>query len=164
MVNNGGSPFLKVASEDGETQIVPPELVSSLVLGHLKGIAETYCGKPVTKAVITCPAYFNDSQRLATKHAASIAGLDVIGMINEPTAAALAYGFENKKDASVMVFDFGGGTLDVTVLTLEGECLEVLFCLVPMSFFVNFLLLLSSSSFFFVLLLFSSFFLLLHCS
>jgi len=115
-----------VASEDGETQIVPPELVSSLVLGHLKGIAETYCGKPVTKAVITCPAYFNDSQRLATKHAASIAGLDVIGMINEPTAAALAYGFENKKDASVMVFDFGGGTLDVTVLTLEGECLEVL--------------------------------------
>ncbi len=93
-----------------------PEEVSAMILGKLKADAEKRLGEPITEAVITVPAYFNDAQRAATRDAGKIAGLDVKRIINEPTAAALAYGFNKKKDEKVVVFDFGGGTFDISVL------------------------------------------------
>ncbi len=102
-----------------------PEAVSAMILGKMKADAEKRLGEPITEAVITVPAYFNDSQRQATKDAGKIAGLDVKRIINEPTAAALAYGFNKKKDEKIAVFDFGGGTFDISVLEVgmstEGE-------------------------------------------
>ena len=85
-----------------------------MILGKLKTDAEAYLGEPVTKAVITVPAYFNDSQRQATKDAGKIAGLEVLRIINEPTAAALAYGLDKKENETILVFDLGGGTFDVS--------------------------------------------------
>jgi molecular chaperone DnaK len=99
----------------GETWMRPEE-VSAMILGKLKADAEKRLGEPITEAVITVPAYFNDAQRAATRDAGKIAGLDVKRIINEPTAAALAYGFNKKKDEKVVVFDFGGGTFDISVL------------------------------------------------
>jgi molecular chaperone DnaK len=93
-----------------------PEEVSAMILGKLKADAEKRLGEPITEAVITVPAYFNDAQRAATRDAGKIAGLEVKRIINEPTAAALAYGFNKKKDEKVVVFDFGGGTFDISVL------------------------------------------------
>src|SRR5881409_1455656 len=95
----------------------PPE-ISSMILQKMKQTAEDYLGHSVSKAVVTVPAYFNDSQRQATKDAGKIAGLDVLRIINEPTAAALAYGLDKKKDEKVAVFDLGGGTYDISVLEL----------------------------------------------
>ncbi len=103
----------------------PPE-ISGMILQKMKEAAETYLGQKVTKAVITVPAYFNDSQRQATKDAGRIAGLEVLRIINEPTAAALAYGLEKKKDEKVAVFDLGGGTFDISILALAGGSFEVL--------------------------------------
>ncbi len=102
-----------------------PEEVSAMILGKLKADAEKRLGEPITEAVITVPAYFNDAQRAATRDAGKIAGLDVKRIINEPTAAALAYGFDKKKDEKVVVFDFGGGTFDVSVLEVGAEVIEV---------------------------------------
>jgi len=102
-----------------------PEEVSAMILQKLKADAEAKLGEPVTEAVITVPAYFNDSQRQATKDAGKIAGLEVKRIINEPTAAALAYGFNNKKDEKIVVFDFGGGTFDVSVLEVGDDVIEV---------------------------------------
>ena len=93
----------------------PPE-VSAMVLQKLKQAAEDYLGETVTDAVITVPAYFNDAQRQATKDAGKIAGLNVLRIINEPTAAALAYGLDKKKDETIAVYDFGGGTFDISIL------------------------------------------------
>ncbi len=102
----------------------PPE-ISAMVLQKLKQAAEDYLGEKVTKAVITVPAYFNDSQRQATKAAGEIAGLEVVRIINEPTAAALAYGLDKKKDETIAVYDFGGGTFDISILEVGEELIQV---------------------------------------
>lgn len=103
-----------------------PEEISAKVLSYMKGYAEKYLGFSVSKAVITCPAYFNDDQRQATKNAGTIAGLDVVRVISEPTAAALAYGMDSKKSGKILVFDLGGGTLDVSILDIGDGTFEVL--------------------------------------
>ena len=112
----------------GEAKQFAPEEVSSMILVKMKEIAESYLGKDVKKAVVTVPAYFNDSQRLATKDAGTIAGLEVQRIINEPTAAAIAYGLDRMGDdqeRNVLIFDLGGGTFDVTLLTIDGGIFEV---------------------------------------
>lgn len=98
-----------------------------MVLNRMKEIAETYLGKKVKNAVVTVPAYFNDAQRQATKDAGTISGLNVVRIINEPTAAAIAYGLDKKgAEKNIMVFDLGGGTFDVSILTIDNGVFEVI--------------------------------------
>jgi molecular chaperone DnaK len=126
------APYKVVAGKNDAVRIVidqveyEPERLSSLILEKLKADAESYLGKPVTEAVITVPAYFNDAQRQATKQSAEIAGLKVLRLVNEPTAAALAYGFQKVEEETLLVFDLGGGTLDVSVLEIGDNVFEVL--------------------------------------
>ncbi|XP_076651358.1 heat shock 70 kDa protein cognate 4 [Halictus rubicundus] len=126
VLNEGGRPKIKV-SYKGETKAFFPEEVSSMVLTKMKETAEAYLGVSVTDAVITVPAYFNDSQRQATKDAGAIAGLNVLRIINEPTAAAIAYGLDKRSagEKNVLIFDLGGGTFDVSILTIEEGIFEV---------------------------------------
>lgn len=120
IVNVDGHVKVQMASKD-----YTPEEISAMILGKLKADAEKYLGQPVTEAVITVPAYFDDAQRQATKDAGKIAGLEVKRIINEPTAAALAYGLDKKKEEKVVVYDLGGGTFDVSVLELGDGVFEV---------------------------------------
>ena len=127
VVNSGGKPKIQ-APYKGETKVFTPEEISSMVLTKMKETAEAYLGARVKDAVITVPAYFNDAQRQATKDAGRIAGLNVLRIINEPTAAALAYGLDKnlKGEKNVLIFDLGGGTFDVSILTIdEGSIFEV---------------------------------------
>ena len=116
-----------VVNFKGESKKFQAEEISSMVLTKMKEIAETYLGKPVNSAVVTVPAYFNDSQRQATKDAGTIAGLNVQRIINEPTAAAIAYGLDKQGqgERNVLIFDLGGGTFDVSLLTIEDGIFEV---------------------------------------
>jgi len=127
VVNSGGLPKLKVEYKNEEKTFTPEE-VSSMVLVKMKETAEAYLGTEVNEAVITVPAYFNDSQRQATKDAGVISGMKVLRIINEPTAAAIAYGLDKNKDSAesnVLIFDLGGGTFDVSILTIEEGIFEV---------------------------------------
>ncbi|XP_072165771.1 heat shock 70 kDa protein IV-like [Diadema setosum] len=126
VMNQGGKPLLQ-AEYMGENKILAPEEVSSMVLSKMKETAEAYLGQKVTDAVITVPAYFNDAQRQATKDAGVIAGLNVLRIINEPTAAALAYGLDKKLQGEkhVLIFDLGGGTFDVSILAIDDGVFEV---------------------------------------
>jgi len=125
--NRGDDKPVIVVEYKGESKKFLPEEISAMVLTKMKEISESYLGKRVTKAVITVPAYFNDSQRQATKDAGTIAGLEVLRIINEPTAAAIAYGLDktDSKEHNVLIFDLGGGTFDVSLLTIDGGIFEV---------------------------------------
>src|ERR1051325_11332674 len=124
-------PYQVVRASNGDARVMangkeyPPPEISAMVLQKLKQAAEEYLGQPVTRAVITVPAYFNDAQRQATKDAGQIAGLEVMRIVNEPTAAALAYGLDKKNDETIAVYDFGGGTFDISILEVGEGVVEV---------------------------------------
>ena len=124
VINKDTMPYIQVEFKE-ETKVFSPEEISAMVLTKMKETAEAYLGHNVTDAVITVPAYFNDSQRQATKDAGVIAGLNVLRIINEPTAAAIAYGLDKKGEKNVLIFDCGGGTFDVSLLTIEDGVFEV---------------------------------------
>ncbi|MCX6539919.1 MAG: molecular chaperone DnaK [Acidobacteria bacterium] len=124
VVRDGDHVVVQVQASGKEERFAPAQ-VSAMVLQKLKQAAEEYLGQPVTQAVITVPAYFNDAQRQATKEAGAIAGLEVMRIVNEPTAAALAYGLDKKKDETIAVYDFGGGTFDISILEVGEGVVEV---------------------------------------
>jgi molecular chaperone DnaK len=124
VAGKNGDAYIEVQAGD-KTEQFAPQQIAAFVLGKLKADAEAYLGEKITSAVITVPAYFNDAQRQATKDAGKIAGLDVLRIINEPTAASLAYGLDKKKDEKIAVFDLGGGTFDVSILEIGDGVFEV---------------------------------------
>ena len=126
IVNKGGKPYVRTQVVGGEEKTLSPEEISAMILTKMKEIAENYLGREVRHAVITVPAYFNDQQRQATKDAGLISGLEVLRIINEPTAAAIAYGMDKKQgEKNIIVFDLGGGTCDVSLLTIDNGVFEV---------------------------------------
>jgi len=124
IVDVSGKPQISV-NVNGKEKTMPPEEVSSMVLVKMKETAENYLGKEVKHAVVTVPAYFNDAQRQSTKDAGSISGMNVLRIINEPTAAAIAYGLDKKAEQNILVYDLGGGTFDVSLLTIDNGVFEV---------------------------------------
>ncbi|CAG8545412.1 9568_t:CDS:2 [Rhizophagus irregularis] len=126
VIDKDGKPVIQVTVK-GEERIFTPEEISAMILGKMKEIAESYLGKKVTHAVVTVPAYFNDAQRQATKDAGVIAGLNVLRIVNEPTAAAIAYGLDKSDgERQILVYDLGGGTFDVSLLSIDDGVFEVL--------------------------------------
>merc|ERR1711990_1017181 len=126
VVPKSGKPYIQVETTRG-VQTLSPEEISAMILVKMREVAEAYLGKEVKYAVVTVPAYFNDSQRTATKDAGVIAGLDVLRIINEPTAAAIAYGMDKKSgEKNIVVFDLGGGTFDVSLLAIDNGVFEVM--------------------------------------
>jgi len=125
VVNQDNRPYVEVTFK-GEKKLFSPEEISAMILSKMKQIAEDYLGRPVKNAVVTVPAYFNDAQRKATIDAGTISGLNVVRILNEPTAASLAYGLNTKQSKKILVFDLGGGTFDVSVLSVEDGLFEVL--------------------------------------
>src|SRR5690606_14326631 len=129
--DKGLVPYKLVKADNGDAWVevrgkkYSPSEISAFILMKMKETAENHLGEKVTKAVITVPAYFNDSQRQATKDAGKIAGLEVLRIINEPTAAALAYGLDKKKSGTIAVYDLGGGTFDISVLEIGDGVVEV---------------------------------------
>ncbi|KAL9237438.1 hypothetical protein vseg_011985 [Gypsophila vaccaria] len=127
IVNKDGKPYIQVKIQEGESKVFSPEEISAMILTRMKETAEVFLGKTIKDAVVTVPAYFNDAQRQATKDAGVIAGLNVARIINEPTAAAIAYGLDKKGgEKNILVFDLGGGTFDVSILTIDNGVFEVL--------------------------------------
>lgn len=127
VVSKGGKPYVSIDTGPGGVKTLSPEEVSAMILIKMKAIAENYLGQEVKYAVITVPAYFNDAQRQATKDAGTISGLEVLRIINEPSAAAIAYGLDKKQgEKNVIVFDLGGGTFDVSLLTIDNGVFEVM--------------------------------------
>ena len=125
IVSKSGKPYVSIETPQGLKELSPEE-ISAMILVKMKEVAEAYLGKEVKYAVVTVPAYFNDAQRTATKDAGLIAGLDVLRIINEPTAAAIAYGLDKKSgEKNIVVFDLGGGTFDVSLLTIDNGVFEV---------------------------------------
>jgi len=125
IVSKSGKPYVNIKTSLGEKTLSPEE-VSAMILVKMKEVAEAYLGREVKYAVVTVPAYFNDAQRQATKDAGVIAGLEVLRIINEPTAAAIAYGLDKKSgEKNIIVFDLGGGTFDVSLLTIDNGVFEV---------------------------------------
>merc|ERR1719499_1017042 len=124
ITDKSGKPMIAVQVK-GEEKVMAPEEVSSMVLTKMKETAENYLGKEVKHAVVTVPAYFNDAQRQSTKDAGTISGLNVMRIINEPTAAAIAYGLDKKTEKNILVYDLGGGTFDVSLLTIDNGVFEV---------------------------------------
>jgi len=126
IVDKEGRPYVQVVVK-GEKKVYSAEEISAMILVKMKEVAEAYLGRKVENAVVTVPAYFNDAQRQATKDAGTIAGLNVLRIINEPTAAAIAYGLDKKaKEKNILVYDLGGGTFDVSILTIDEGVFEVL--------------------------------------
>jgi heat shock protein 5 len=125
IIDKDGKPYIRTTL-NGENKIFAPEEISAMILVKMKEIAETYLGQKVKNAVVTVPAYFNDAQRQATKDAGVIGGLNVVRIINEPTAAAIAYGLDKKVEKNIIVFDLGGGTFDVSVLSIDNGVFEVI--------------------------------------
>jgi heat shock protein 5 len=127
VVDKNGKPYIKVKIQGGEEKVYSPEEISAMILIKMKEIAESYLGQEVKNAVVTVPAYFNNAQREATKDAGIISGMNILRIINEPTAAAIAYGLDKKSggEETVLVFDLGGGTFDVSLLTIDGGVFEV---------------------------------------
>lgn len=125
IIDKDGKPNIKVNVKNKDT-VFAPEQISAMVLEKMKDIAQSFLGKTVKNAVVTVPAYFNDAQRQATKDAGTIAGLNIVRIINEPTAAALAYGLDKKSEVSILVYDLGGGTFDVSILVIDNGVFEVL--------------------------------------
>jgi len=126
VIDKDNKPMIEVEYKE-ETKTFSPEEIGAMILGKMKEVAEAFLGETVTDAVITVPAYFNDSQRQATKDAGTIAGLNVLRIINEPTAAAIAYGLDkqSKTERNVLIFDCGGGTHDVSIITIDDAVFEV---------------------------------------
>jgi len=125
VVDKAGKPYISIETTAGK-KLMSPEEISAMILVKMKEVAEAYLGREVKYAVVTVPAYFNDAQRQATKDAGLIAGLDVLRIINEPTAAAIAYGMDKKSgEKNIIVFDLGGGTFDVSLLTIDNGVFEV---------------------------------------